>query len=60
MKKGDILMWVITVYSNSNNITMLEFEAEMEAREVYKKISGCKVLTEVVYFNDTNVSLVTI
>jgi len=53
-------MWVITVYSNSNNITMLEFEAEMEAREVYKKIYGCKVLTEVIYFNDTNVSLVTI
>ena len=53
-------MWVITVYSNSNNIRMLEFEAEMEAREVYKNTSGCKVLTEVVYFNDTNVSLVTI
>lgn len=44
-------MWVITVYSKQNN-KMFEFDTEEEAREAYEKMQGCKVLTEVVYFND--------
>jgi ArsR family metal-binding transcriptional regulator len=48
---GGFLMWVITVYSNSN-ITMFEFDTEKEAREAFKNIQGDKILSEVVYFND--------
>jgi hypothetical protein len=45
-------MWVLTVYSTQNNITMFEFNSEMEAREALLKESGCKILSEVIYFND--------
>jgi hypothetical protein len=31
---------------------MFEFETEEEAREALKNMKGCKVLSEVVYFND--------
>lgn len=44
-------MWVITVYSK-NKIKMLEFEVEGEAREAFERIQGCKILSEVIYFND--------
>ncbi len=44
-------MWVITVYSKEN-ITMFELDTEKEAREVFKNIQGCKILSEIVYFND--------
>ncbi|MCQ6282537.1 hypothetical protein [Bacillus sp. EB600] len=44
-------MWVITVYSKRNT-TMFEFNTEKEAREVFKNVQGCKILTEVVYYND--------
>lgn len=47
------LMWVITVYSNEST-TMYEFKTEMEAREVLANIDGCKILSEVIYFNDIN------
>lgn len=44
-------MWVITVYSkeNKNNTTMFEFNTEREAREAFKNLQGCKILTEDVY-----------
>jgi hypothetical protein len=45
-------MWVITIYSNSNT-TLLEFDTEREARETFEKIQGCRILSEVVYFNDS-------
>jgi hypothetical protein len=45
-------MWVITVYSSGNNISMFEFSSENEAREVFKTVPGCKILSEVIYFND--------
>lgn len=47
------LMWVITVYSNEST-TMYEFSTEKEAREALAKINGCKILSEVIYFNDFN------
>jgi hypothetical protein len=45
-------MWVITVYSkeNKNSTTMFEFNTEQEAREAFKNLPGCKILTEDVYF----------
>lgn len=45
-------MWVITRYVDSD-ITMFEFETEKEAREALKNMKGYKILTEVIYFNDT-------
>lgn len=47
-----MLMWVITVYSKGNNISMFEFNSEKEAKEAFKNVSGCKILSEVIYFND--------
>ena len=45
-------MWVITVYSQENNTALFEFTAEQEAREAFEKMEGCKILTEVIYYND--------
>jgi ArsR family metal-binding transcriptional regulator len=50
-------MWIITLYLDSN-ITMFEFETEEEAREAFQNMQGCKILSEIVYFNDSQ--LVTI
>jgi hypothetical protein len=47
-----MLMWIITVYSKGNNISMFEFISEKEAKEAFKNVSGCKILSEVIYFND--------
>ncbi|MFC3886072.1 hypothetical protein ACFOU2_22360 [Bacillus songklensis] len=44
-------MWVITVYSKENK-AMFEFNTEKEAREAFRTIQGCKILSEVVYFHD--------
>ncbi|WHY00155.1 hypothetical protein [Neobacillus sp. DY30] len=44
-------MWVITVYSKENT-SMFEFDTEKDAREAFKYIEGCKILSEIVYFND--------
>lgn len=48
-------MWVITVYSKGNT-TMYEFNTEKEAREVFENIHGCKILSQVIYFNDHSVA----
>jgi hypothetical protein len=49
-------MWIITVYSKGNNISMFEFNSEKEAREVFNNVLGCKIgckiLSEVIYYND--------
>ncbi|MGM0878565.1 MAG: hypothetical protein ACQEWV_28705 [Bacillota bacterium] len=50
-------MWVITVYSKEN-ITMFEFDTEKEAKETFTKVEGCKILSEVVYFNDPSLVLI--
>lgn len=44
-------MWIITQYIDSN-ITMFEFATEEEAREALKNLKGCKILSEVIYYND--------
>ena len=45
-------MWILTVYSTGNTISMFEFNSETEAKEALKSVSGCKILSEVIYFND--------
>ena len=45
-------MWNITVYSNQNKIVMYEFKTEIEARTAFQNIKGCKILTEIIYYND--------
>ncbi|MFJ8268572.1 hypothetical protein [Peribacillus asahii] len=49
-------MWVITVHSKENT-KMFEFNTEREAREVFKYIQGSKVLTKIVYFNDSPIQM---
>ncbi|MED4267402.1 hypothetical protein [Priestia megaterium] len=44
-------MWVITVHSK-NNIKIFEFDTEKEAKEAFREIQGCKILTEIIYFNE--------
>jgi hypothetical protein len=57
MKKGgQFFIWVITIYSKKNT-TMFEFDTEKEARQAFENIQGCKVLSEVVYFNDPCLAL---
>jgi hypothetical protein len=53
----ELLMWVMTIYSKGNEITMFEFDTEKEAREAFKKVQGCKILSEVIYYNDDFISL---
>lgn len=45
-------MWIITVYSNEKSITMYEFDSEKEAKEALKDVKGCKILSEIIYYND--------
>ncbi|MEH6991742.1 hypothetical protein V7075_03425 [Neobacillus drentensis] len=52
-------MWVITLYSNSN-IKLFEFDTVEEAKEAFENIEGCKILSEIVYYNDYGVDLVAI
>ncbi|MGM0878767.1 MAG: hypothetical protein ACQEWV_29865 [Bacillota bacterium] len=52
-------MWVITVYSKENTI-MFEFDMEEEAKKAFENIQGCKILSEVVYFNDPCFALATV
>jgi hypothetical protein len=52
--KGGILMWIITVFSEKN-IQMFEFDNQEEARATYKSIKGCKVISQVIYYNDFDI-----
>jgi hypothetical protein len=56
---GDLLMWVITVYSKEIT-TMFEFDTVEEAKKAFENIQGCKILSEVVYFNDPCFALATV
>ncbi|MDQ6597939.1 hypothetical protein [Bacillus salipaludis] len=49
-------MWVITVHSKEQT-RMFEFDTEREARETFEKIQGNKVLSEVIYFNDSYLAI---
>jgi hypothetical protein len=44
-------MWVITVFAK-DQVKMFEFESEIEAKEKIANMSGNKILSQVVYFND--------
>lgn len=47
-------MWIITVHS-MDNVKMFEFNTQEEAKASYERIQGCKILTEVIYFNDFSI-----
>ncbi len=47
-------MWVITIFKDDRNTIMYEFNTEEEARMVFKEIEGCKILSEVIYQNQSN------
>ncbi|MFJ7366541.1 hypothetical protein ACIQWQ_20850 [Peribacillus frigoritolerans] len=42
---------IITIHSK-NGIKMFEFTTEKEARDNFEVMDGCKILSEVIYFND--------
>lgn len=44
-------MWTITRFLDGN-ISMFEFDTEVEAREALKNMEGSTYLTEIVYYND--------
>ena len=53
-------MWIITVFntdSKENSVTMFEFDNEKEAREHFKTIHGCKILSEVIYGQTPSLAL---
>ena len=52
-------MWVITVYLKENT-AMFEFKTESEAKEAFKNIPGCKILTEVINYHNPSLALVAI
>jgi len=45
-------MWVITVHSKSS-LKIFEFDTQKEAKEAFERIQGHKILTQVIYFNDS-------
>ncbi|MBV7505633.1 hypothetical protein KW850_10235 [Bacillus sp. sid0103] len=45
-------MWTIALYLDSN-FTMFEFETEEKAREAFKNMKGCKILSKIAYINDS-------
>lgn len=49
-------MWVITSYSKKGT-TMFEFDTKKEARQALMNIKGCKILSEVVYYNDPSLAI---
>lgn len=53
-------MWIITVYSKQKNIIMYEFNTEQEARVAFENIQGCKIISEIIYFNDQCSALATV
>lgn len=53
-------MWVVIHYSKAN-MKMFEFDTEKEARETFANIQGSsKFLSEIIYFNDTNLPKTTV
>ncbi len=36
---------------------MFEYENKIEARKAFKEIQGCKILSEVIYFNNSKSAL---
>jgi len=54
-----LMMWVITVYLKEN-LSMFEFNSEKEAKEAFKRIHGCKILTEVINYHNPSYALVAV
>ncbi|MGG4380896.1 hypothetical protein ABEX08_02490 [Priestia megaterium] len=48
-------MYVITCYVGKGGMKMYEFDSKEEALSQLKKLKGCSILSEVVYFNDSSV-----
>ncbi|MFP7732428.1 hypothetical protein ACLHDF_03210 [Priestia aryabhattai] len=48
-------MYVITCYVKKGEIKMYEFDSKEEALSQLKRLKGCTILSEVVYFNDLSV-----
>ncbi|MDN3363907.1 hypothetical protein QU577_19245 [Priestia megaterium] len=48
-------MYVITCYVGKSELRMYEFDSKEEAFAQLKKLKGCTILSEVVYFNDSSV-----
>lgn len=44
-------MWVLTLYL-PHSIEMFEFDNKDEARAKYDHVKCCKILSEVIYYND--------
>jgi hypothetical protein len=51
-----MIMWILTVYSEGKFPAMFEYNTEIEAKEAFNKVQGCKILSEVIYYNDTIIS----
>jgi hypothetical protein len=45
-------MWAITLFLKDTT-KFFEFKTEKEAKEYFKKLEGYKILSEIVYSNDT-------
>lgn len=58
ISKGAITVWVLTLYSQ-DSIKMYEFDSKEEAKEKYNNTAGYRVLSEVIYFNDFPVPVLT-
>lgn len=52
---GTSKMYVITCYVGKSELRMYEFDSKEEAFAQLKKLKGCTILSEVVYFNDSSV-----
>ncbi len=52
---GTSKMYVITCYVRKDEMKMYEFDSKEEALSQLKKLKGCSILSEVVYFNDSSV-----
>jgi len=52
---GTSKMYVITCYVGKGGMKMYEFDSKEEALSQLKKLKGCSILSEVVYFNDSSV-----
>ncbi|MEY2195025.1 hypothetical protein AB7942_20125 [Neobacillus sp. BF23-41] len=51
-----MMMWILTVYSEGKIPALFEYNTEKEALDAFNKVKGCKILSEVIYYNDTKIS----
>ncbi len=46
-----MIVWVVTLYVH-DRIKMYEFDNKEEAQKQFDNLTGCKILSEVIYFTD--------